>query len=163
MGIVDDEAIMEQFRIEEWERKMLSLDQFRAAVRSEAFQPITVKAGGVHFSIEGKPKRPSGFFPRSMEGKQMEADDRMTLCTSRAKSVRRFRNPSAALQVLREMGAVKVEVDMTAWYPKRVKDYGERKRPDMAERLTRAHRAAREEAIERWELEHADAGEGMGL
>jgi len=75
----------------------------------------------------------------------------MILCTSRTKAPRRFRNPNAALQVLREIGATKVEVEIGNWYPDRAKKYADIKRPDMAVRLKRAHEAARREALDRWQ------------
>ena len=80
----------------------------------------------------------------------------MTLCTSRGKLPRQFRSPNAALKLLREMGAEKVEVQMESWYPERSKSLGEIKRPDMAARLKGAHEAARLEALRRWEGESVE-------
>jgi hypothetical protein len=135
-------------------KSRLDLDQFRTAIRADAFQPITLRAGGAYFSIEGRIRVPPRPKPRTREEREAaserEVEACMILCTSRTKTPRRFRNPSAALQVLREIGATRVEVEIGNWYPDRAKRYADVKRPDMAVRLKRAHEAARVEAQARW-------------
>jgi hypothetical protein len=129
---------VERSRREARLRNMLDLDQFRTAVQTGAFRPITLRAGGIDFWIEGK--------LRKKPDVEEEEGDLRTLCTSRRRRPRWFRNPAAALQLLREMGATNVEVELGSWHPRQAKELG-RKRPDMAERLLRAHRDAKEEAI----------------
>jgi len=153
------DRIMDEKQLEILHETRLDLNQFRAAIRTEAFQPIRVVATGVYFSIEGQMKTPPRPKPKTRTKTREEIEEEaerlmnecMTLCTSRTKKARRFRNPAAALQLLREIGVTKVEVQMQSWYPKRGKQYSDVKRPDMAERLKRAHEAARLEGIGRWE------------
>jgi hypothetical protein len=112
--------------------RMLDLDQFRAAVRCGAFRPVRMRAGGVHFWIEGQLAR---------KGKP-RPEECMVLCTSRERRHRYFRNPVAALELLLRMGARTVEVDMTNWHPDHAK-FARGLRPDMADRLRFAHEYAR--------------------
>ena len=116
---------------EETFRRMLDLDQFRAAVRSGAFRPIRMRAGGIDFWIEGQPAK---------KGK-VRPEECMVLCTSREKRHRYFRNPAAALELLWKMGARSVEIDLTNWHPDHGK-FARGIRPDMADRLRFAHEYA---------------------
>jgi hypothetical protein len=138
MAVQDLMEEAERSRREAMLRNMLDLDQFRTAVRTGALRPITLRAGGFQFWIEGQPRPQPGIKPG--------ADTLLTLCTSRSKRPRWFRNPAAALELLREMGATTVQVELGHWYPRQAKEMG-KKRPDMAARLAHAHREARDEAI----------------
>jgi len=116
----------------------LSLDQFRTAVRTGAFKTICLRACGVCFLIAGEPRlrRPNS----ATDGQWL------TLATTRDRGDRMFRDPWTALALLWEMGASEVKVDMEAWDPVRVANRS-RKRPDMAERLKRAHAVGRLEKL----------------
>jgi hypothetical protein len=121
-----------RFLSEQSFKRMLDLDQFRAAVRCGAFRPVRMRAGGVHFWIEGQ---------LATKGKP-RPEDCMVLCTSREKQHRYFRNPVAALELLWRMGARAVEIDMANWHPDHAK-FARGLRPDMAHRLRFAHAYAR--------------------
>ena len=121
-----------RFLREQTLERMLDLDQFRAAVRCGAFRPVRMRAGGIHFWIEGQ---------LATKGKPLP-EESMVLCTSRQKRHRYFRNPVAALELLWKMGARTVEIDMTNWHPDHAK-FARGLRPDMADRLRFAHAYAR--------------------
>ena len=123
---------------------MLDLDQFRAAVRCGAFRPVRMRAGGIHFWIEGQ---------FATKGKP-RPEECMVLCTSREKRHRYFRNPVAALELLWKMGARTVEIDMTNWHPDHAK-FARGLRPDMADRLRFAHAYARSGSESVEELDQA--------
>jgi hypothetical protein len=116
---------------EETLRRMLDLDQFRAAVRSGAFRPIRMMGAGTHFWIEGQPVG---------KGKP-RPEESMVLCTSRTRVHRYFRNPAAALELLWKIGVQTVEIHMKNWHPDHAK-FARGLRPDMADRLRFAHEYA---------------------
>jgi hypothetical protein len=118
----------------EREKDFFDLEQFRSAIRVDAFERIVVDARGSDFAIEG--------WPRKRAAAELEAGARMILCTTRKKRVRLFRHPAAALKVLKELGAKSVEVRLATWYPDQGSGWGY-KRPDMSERLRFAHERAR--------------------
>ena len=121
-----------RFLSEQSFKRMLDLVQFRAAVRCGAFRPVRMRAGGIHFWIEGQ-----------LAGKgKPQPEECMVLCTSRERRHRYFRNPVAALELLWKMGARTVEIDMTNWHPDHAK-FARGLRPDMADRLRFAHAYAR--------------------
>ena len=134
-----------RFLREQTLERMLDLDQFRAAVRCGAFRPVRMRAGGVHFWVEGQ---------LAGRGKP-QPEESMVLCTSRERRHRYFRNPVAALELLWKMGARTVEIEMTNWHPDHAK-FARGLRPDMADRLRFAHEYAKsgsesaEVASEEW-------------
>jgi hypothetical protein len=124
---------------------MLDLDQFRAAVRCGVFRPVRMRAGGIHFWIEGQ---------LAKKGKP-RPEECIVLYTSRERRHRHFRNPVAALDLLWKMGTRTVEIDMTNWHPDHAK-FARCVRPDVADGLRFAHEHARsgsesrEVASEEW-------------
>jgi hypothetical protein len=132
-----DESVrpeIERRRIVEYTKDFFDLEQFRSAIRVDAFERIVVDARGSDFAIEG--------WPRKRAARDMEKGARMVLCTSRRKRVRLFRHPAAALKVLKELGARSVEVRLASWHPGQGSAWSN-KRPDMSERLRFAHEQAR--------------------
>jgi len=121
----------------------LNLDQFRAAFRAGGFRTIVLTASGGQFHV----------LARAREGGSI------ALATTHGKKIRAFRNPAKAIEVLHRMGAHKVEIDTSAWFPGQAEFEG-RKRPDTSERQRRAHQAAAHDAWFRQQvtlaLEEAD-------
>jgi hypothetical protein len=107
MSVQDLMEEVERSRREAMLRNMLDLDQFRTAIQTGALRPITLRAGGFQFWIEGQPRPQPGIKPG--------AETLLTLCTSRSKRPQWFRNPAAALELLREMGATTVQVELGHW------------------------------------------------
>jgi hypothetical protein len=117
----------------------LNLDQFRAAVRAGTFRVIRLVSGGGHFRIVGE--------LRNVRVNFGERETCFTLGTTRGSKDRLFRSPAGALVLLRGIKVKTVEVELGGWRPELAKDLL-RKRPDMAERLRRAHAMALREGGE---------------
>ena len=56
MAVPDMNEEMDRLRLEKLHETRLDLEQFRAAIRVDAFHPIRLVAAGVYFSIEGQMK-----------------------------------------------------------------------------------------------------------
>jgi hypothetical protein len=83
-----------RFLREQTLERMLDLVQFRAAVRCGAFRPVRMRAGGVHFWIEGQ-----------LAGKgKPQPEESMVLCTSREKRHRYFSQSSGSAGTVMEDG-----------------------------------------------------------
>jgi hypothetical protein len=142
---MDGEFNVDQLKLHqlktEVRRNTFDLEQFRAAVRGNAFRVVSMRAGGAHFFIHGK----------------LRDGTEISLCTSRRRRNRSFRNPTSALELLRSIGVTLVEVTMSGWHPD-IADQWAIRRPDMAERLSRGHRVTKltvgdsetAEAFEEW-------------
>lgn len=116
----------------------MTLDQFRSAFQAGGLCSVGVTAQGGVFFVTAEPRN----------------GDRITLATTRGKVARGFRDPGKAISLLHELGARKVEVDMSNWSPEQAAEAA-RQRPDTAERQRRAHEAAAYDAWFRAEVEQA--------
>jgi hypothetical protein len=116
----------------------LNLDQFRSAFRAGGLRSILIIASGGQFYLTAQPRTGS----------------RITLATTHGDKLRAFRNPAKAIEILHQMGAQKVEIDISSWSPAQAKLEG-RKRPDTADRQRRAHQAAAHDAWFRQQVELA--------
>jgi hypothetical protein len=134
-GLTDHEIFQRSI----WEDCKVTVADFRMAMRAGAFRSVRLIGGGVHFQIEARLRNePKDRYPIMLVG-------------TRSRKMREFRDPTAALELLKSMGATKVEVNIGSWYPERAKNLANR-RPDMSERLKRAHAEARMEAERRTKL-----------
>lgn len=114
---------------------VLSLDQFRQVWRSGGFQSVGITGAGGVFFVTGRP----------LQG------ERVTLATTRGKTVRAFRHADRAIAVLHGIGIRTIEVDTSAWAPEKASEAGIR-RPDTARRQKHAHEAATHDAWFRREV-----------
>jgi hypothetical protein len=121
--------------------RMLDLDQFRTAVFAQAFRPVRIRAMGQEFCVEGLVPRKAR---KKKEEEEVDPMDIRTLCTSRSRKARLFRNPFAALWVLKSIGVTVVEVEMSHWSPKGGTKLGA-SRPDVAYKLQLVHEWAKGE------------------
>jgi len=124
----------DQYWLGERKKNFFDLEQFRSAIRVDAFERVVVEGQGAEFFIEG--------WPRKRVAAELEAGARMVLCTSRKKRARLFRRLEGALKLLKELGAKSVEVHLSRWHPAQ-RGSGELKRPDMSKRLRFAHARGR--------------------
>lgn len=98
--------------------------EFEAAIKAGVFSKIAVVSSWSHFTVVGK--GPNG--------------TSLSLGMSKhRREPRRFLNPAAALKLLREMGATKVEVDMSQW-DLELASLSMRLRPDVTARRMQARR-----------------------
>ncbi len=114
----------------------MTLDQLRSTFQAGGLRSVGVTAEGGQFFITAEPR----------------TGERITLATTRGKTARGFRDPGRAIALLHELGARKLEVDLSAWSPEQAAAEG-RRRPDTAERQRRAHEAAAHDAWFRAEVE----------
>ena len=99
-------------------------NQFQKAAEAGAFSRIVVRAGWSHFSIVG----------------QMRGGGEAFLVAQRQKRApREFRNPAAALVLLRQIGVMKAEVEMGEWDVE-MAAVSMRLRPDVTARRLREKR-----------------------
>jgi hypothetical protein len=105
-------------------RSEFTQNQFQRAAEAGAFSRIVVRAGWSHFSIFG----------------QMRSGGEASLVAQRQKRVpREFRNPAAALALLRQIGVTKAEVEMREWDVE-MAALSMRMRPDVTARRLREKR-----------------------
>jgi hypothetical protein len=169
---VNQDELIEQYKRREYLKRMFSLDQFRTAVQAGAFRLIVLRGAGAFFEVEayteaGERARAENKLKRrgrrqkkfAYEWDDDPSEEIMTLATSRSKYPRRFRSANAALEVLWRIGVRNVDLRLEAWHPDKAEYLTDVRRPDMAERLKRAHETARSEAVARQALEPwSDAG-----
>lgn len=99
-------------------------NQFQKAAEAGAFSKVVVRAGWPHFSIFG----------------QMRGGGEAFLAAARQKRApREFRNPAAALLLLRQIGVMKAEVEMGEWDVE-MAAVAMRLRPDVTARRLREKR-----------------------
>jgi len=99
-------------------------NQFQKAAEAGAFSRVVVRAGWSHFSIFGQ-----------MRG----GGEASLVATRRKRTPREFRNPAAALVLLRQIGVAKAEVEMDAWDVE-MAALSMRLRPDVTARRVREKR-----------------------
>lgn len=102
----------------------MTLEQLRATASAGGVTGVTLKGQG------------GGFFVEIATRSGQDA----VLSKARSTEPRRFGNPTSALIVLREIGIVVAQLDVTDWNPEQ-KDMT-RSRPSRAEALRAAHKAA---------------------
>jgi hypothetical protein len=103
-----------------------TLLQFRIALQTGGFRTVKLIAEGTRFRVEAETR----------------TGDSVRLRKTHVVEVRRFRDPTKALALLRGIGIEKVEVDLYSWNPSIPFPF-RHKRPDVAERLRHGYERAR--------------------
>lgn len=102
----------------------LTLDQFRTTLETGGVLSVSLVAQDGEFHIEAETRRGNA-----------------VLTKARSKDLRRFRNVTKALALLRELGVSEARVDTRNWRPEQA-DLIKASRPDSSAQLKAAHEAA---------------------
>jgi hypothetical protein len=122
--------------LEEAEQNKVTLAEFRTAYRAGAFRSVSLRPVGEDFSIVAR--------PRGETGSRSDNSNFMVLIETRTRRLRLFREVGTALGVLHSAGVETVEVQLKGL---RIKYRGPgHRRPDMSQRLTKAHEEARKKS-----------------
>ena len=103
-----------------------TLLQFRVALQTGGFRSVKLISEGTRFRVEAETR----------------TGDSVRLRKTHVEEVRRFRDPTKALALLRGIGIETVEVDLYSWNP-HIPFPFRHKRPDVAERLRYGYERAR--------------------
>ena len=131
-------------------QQSLNLGQFTSALQTGGLKTVMVDVAANRFLIRAYTRHNNCL---------------VTLVTTRSKTKwRMFNNPLEPLQMLRSMGATKVEMQLSDWTPEKPRPY--LRRADASKRLQEAHQAAKVQAKlnrERAEAEAKAKAQAPGL